>query len=91
MEDQAVYWISVVEVQVDHTMYLHRYIEAGANSVEKTRSYLNIGASQLFVVPTELDNMKMMWTGERNPMPSTSILDFSTQVRQEGLRTLISK
>ena len=73
VEDQAVYWISVVEEQVGHTMYLHRHTEAVVNSVARTRSHLNIGESRLFVVPTELDNMKMMWTGERNQMPSTSI------------------
>ena len=52
MDDQVVCWISVVEGLVDHTMYHHKFTEAGANSVEKKRSHLNIGESQLSVVPT---------------------------------------
>ena len=34
-------------------MYPLRFIEAVANSVERTRSHLNIGESQLFAAPTD--------------------------------------
>ena len=36
-----------------HTMFPLRFTEAVVNSVERTRSHLNIGESQLFAAPTD--------------------------------------
>ena len=58
MDDQAVSSTNAVEEQVGHTMYPLRFIEAVANSVERTRSHLSIGESRLSAAPTDLDSMK---------------------------------
>ena len=73
MEDQVVYWISVVEEQVGHTMFPLRFIEAVVNSVERTRSHLSTGESRLFAAPTDLDSMRTTWTPRKSPMPFSSI------------------
>ena len=91
MDDRAVSSINAVEEQVGRTMFPLRFIEAVVNSVERTRSTLSIGGSRLFADLIEVDNMKVMWTGGRNLMPSTSTLDCSTQTHQEGLKTSISR
>ena len=73
VDDQAVSSTNAVEEQVGHTMFPRRFIEAVANSVERTRSHLSIGESQLFAVPRDLDNMKTTWTPGKSPMPFSSI------------------
>ena len=73
MDDQAACLINAVEEQVGPPMFPLKFTEAVVNSVERTRSHLSIGESQLFAVPTDLDNMKTTWTPGKSPMPFSSI------------------
>ena len=65
MGDRAVSSTNAVEEQVGRTMFPLRFIEAVVNSVERTRSTLSIGGSRLFADLIEVDNMKVLWLGEK--------------------------